>query len=136
MFKRIKSGQKPSKNVVGLDGKPVEGFNSNYVFGIKHKPYTYITNTFNAGVKRAGVEDFKFHDLRHTFASQLLMKGGSLKDVQELLGHKTMTMTLRYAHLSQEHKRKAVNLLNGLTARGKSDGYKPVTNDNARVSTY
>ena len=136
MFKRIKSGQKPSKNVVGLDGKPVEGFNSNYVFGIKHKPYTYITNTFNTGVKRAGVEDFKFHDLRHTFASQLLMKGGSLKDVQELLGHKTMTMTLRYAHLSQEHKRKAVNLLNGLTARKKSDGHKPVTNDNARVSTY
>jgi len=45
------------------------------------------------------------------------MKGGSLKDVQELLGHKTMTMTLRYAHLTQEHKRKAVNLLNGLTAR-------------------
>ena len=45
MFKRIKSGQKPSKNVVGLDGKPVEVFNSNYVFGIKHKPYTYISQT-------------------------------------------------------------------------------------------
>ena len=43
------------------------------------------------------------------------MRGGTLKDVQELLGHKTMTMTLRYAHLIQEHKRKAVNLLNGLT---------------------
>jgi len=45
----------------------------------------------------------------------LLQRGGTLKDVQELLGHKTMTMTLRYAHLTQEHKRKAVNLLNGLT---------------------
>jgi site-specific recombinase XerD len=35
------------------------------------------------------------------------MRGGSLKDIQELLGHKTMTMTLRYAHLTQEHKKKA-----------------------------
>jgi len=59
--------------------------------------------------------DFHFHDLRHTFASQLILNGGSLKDVQELLGHKSMTMTLRYAHLTQESKKKAVNLLNGLT---------------------
>jgi len=80
--------------------------------------------------------DFKFHDLRHTFASQLLMKGGTLKDVQELLGHKTMTMTLRYAHLSQDHKRKAVNLLNGLTARKKNVCHKSVTNENAKASSY
>ncbi len=46
----------------------------------------------------------------------MIMRGASLKEVQEILGHKTMTMTLRYAHLSQEHKKKAVNVLNGLTA--------------------
>ena len=56
------------------------------------------------------------------------MKGGSLKDAQELLRHKTMIMTLRYAHLTQEHKRKAANLLNGLTASEKADGHKMVTN--------
>ena len=44
------------------------------------------------------------------------MRGGSLKELQELLGHKDIKMTMRYAHLSQEHKQKAVNLLNGLTA--------------------
>ncbi len=51
-----------------------------------------------------------------TFASQVIMRGGDLKDVQELLGHKSMSMTLRYSHLSQEHKKRAVDLLNGLTA--------------------
>jgi hypothetical protein len=44
------------------------------------------------------------------------MRGDFLKEVQEILGHKTITITLRYAHLSQEHKKKAVNLLIGLTA--------------------
>jgi hypothetical protein len=53
--------------------------------------------------------------LRHTFSSHFLMNGASLKYIQELLGHKNIEMTLRYAHLSQEHKRRAVNLLNGLT---------------------
>jgi integrase len=78
-----------------------------------------VKTAFNAALMRAGIEDFKFHDLRHTFASQVLLRGGDLKDIQELLGHKTMTMTLRYAHLTQEHKKKAVNLLNGLTAFNK-----------------
>ena len=72
-------------------------------------------------MKRAGIVDFRFHDLRHTFASQLILHGGDLKDVQELLGHKSMTMTLRYAHLTQEHKRKSVNLLNGLTGHHAND---------------
>jgi integrase len=127
MFKRIKSEQNPSKNVVGLDGKPVEGIKSKHVFCRNNEPVKYVTNPFTAIVRRAGITDFKFHDLRHTFASQLLMKGGTLKDVQELLGHKTMTMTLRYAHLSQEHKREAVNLLNGLTGGKKDVCHKPVT---------
>jgi len=136
MFKRIKSEQNPSENVVGLDGRPVKVYKSSHVFYKDGKPAKHIADPFNAAVKRAGIVDFRFHDLRHTFASQLLMKGGSLKDVQELLGHKTMTMTLRYAHLSQDHKRKAVNLLNGLTARKKVDCHKSATNENVRASSY
>jgi integrase len=99
---------------------------SDYVFTYLGKSIKDVKTAFNAAVKRAGIEDFRFHDLRHTFASQLLLHGGSLKDVQELLGHKTMTMTLRYAHLTQEHKRKAVNLLNRLTV--KDNCHKTVTN--------
>ncbi len=88
------------------------------------KPLTNVKRSFARAVKATGISDFRFHDLRHTAASHLVMAGASLKDVQEILGHKTMTMTLRYAHLSQEHKKKAINLLNGLTAP--SDNY--VTN--------
>ena len=98
------------------------------------EPIVNVKTSFGASCRRAGSEDFRFHDLRHTFASHMVMRGASLKVVQEILGHKTMTMTLRYAHLSQEHKKKAVNLLNGLTAPqritdpAKSNCHKTVTN--------
>lgn len=84
-------------------------------------PFKQINKSFQASLKKAGIEDFRFHDLRHTFASHFVMRKGSLKDLQELLGHKTLTMTMRYAHLSQEHKKKAVNLLNGLTSKKGND---------------
>jgi len=100
---------------------------SPYVFTHKGRNIRSVRTAFGSALRRAGIEDFRFHDLRHTFASQLIMKGGTLKDVQELLGHKTMQMTMRYAHLSQEHKRNAVNLLNGLTGKGMSQNrHKPV----------
>jgi integrase len=78
------------------------------------KRFYEVKHSFTSACKRAGIEDFRFHDLRHTFASRLVMKGASLKAVQELLGHADMKMTMRYAHLSQEHLRDSVNLLNDL----------------------
>ena len=61
--------------------------------------------------KRAGLRDIGWHTLRHSFASHLVMRGASLKAVQELLGHATMEMTMRYAHLTPEVRRDAVELL-------------------------
>ena len=76
------------------------------------QPYKSIDTAFYSAVKRAEIEDFHFHDLRHTFASRLVMAGVDLPTVKELMGHKDIKMTLRYAHLSDDHKQKAVNLLN------------------------
>ncbi|GLI54322.1 hypothetical protein TISLANDTSLP1_20150 [Thermodesulfovibrio yellowstonii] len=86
---------------------------TDYIF-INPKTGTRLTEfkrSFATALKKAGIRDFRFHDLRHTFASQLIMKGADLKTVQELLGHRTLTMTLRYSHLSQSHKKEAVKLL-------------------------
>ncbi|MBA7494726.1 Tyrosine recombinase XerC [subsurface metagenome] len=73
--------------------------------------YGNIRKAFEGARKRAGIVDFRFHDLRHTFASHLVMAGVDLKTVQELLGHKSFEMTLRYAHLSPEHKKTALDIL-------------------------
>jgi integrase len=71
----------------------------------------YISHLFAKLVKQAGIKDFRFHDLRHTFASRLVMAGVNLKTIQELLGHKDYKMSLRYSHLSPEIKKQAVEIL-------------------------
>lgn len=89
---------------------------TDYMF-INHKTGTRFTEfkrSFATALKKSGIRDFRFHDLRHTFASQLIMRGADLKTVQELLGHRTLAMTLRYSHLSQAHKKEAIRLLDNL----------------------
>ena len=62
-------------------------------------------------LKVANIEDFTWHDMRHDYASQLVMSGVDLNTVRELLGHADIKMTLRYAHLAPEHKIQAINKL-------------------------
>lgn len=75
------------------------------------KAFVNVQKSFAAACRRAKLKDFHFHDLRHTFASQLVMAGIDITTVKELLGHKTLTMTLKYAHLAPSHKVKAVDIL-------------------------
>jgi integrase len=77
------------------------------------RPYHDVKRSFNTACRRSKIKDFRFHDLRHTFASHLVMAGVDITTVKELLGHKTLSMTLRYAHLAPSHKVKAVNILDG-----------------------
>lgn len=71
-----------------------------------------IRTPFENALKRAGIEDFRFHDLRHSCASYLAMNGASLAEIAEVLGHKTLQMVKRYAHLSEAHTMAVVSRMN------------------------
>jgi len=82
--------------------------------GEKRGPYVFcdssgkvidrIDHSFHTALRKTGIQDFKIHNLRHTFASSLVMQGEDPNTVRELLGHKDLTMTLRYAHLAPGKK--------------------------------
>lgn len=76
----------PSANMLGKDTRP-----------------TKIRNPWMAALKAAEIEDFRFHDLRHSCASYLAMNGATTHEIAEVLGHKTLAMVKRYAHLSESH---------------------------------
>jgi integrase len=90
----IKRPKRPARGLVfpGDDGERMGG----------------LKTAFLAIVKAAKIADFRFHDLRHTFASKLVQAGVDLNTVRELLGHADLKMTLRYSHLAPEHKAAAV----------------------------
>lgn len=110
--------------------------NSEYVFTTnKGKPYTSDTawkRVWMTAFRRSGIDKCRFHDLRHSFASRLVMAGVDIVTVQELMGHKDITMTKRYSHPTPEHKKQAVERLNigvmntSLDTRDYNEGTKTV----------
>lgn len=79
-----------------------------YVFTFNGKPVKSVKTAFGKALKRAGIEDFRFHDLRHTWASWHVQKGTPLMVLKELGGWADISMVQRYAHLSPEHLRQWV----------------------------
>ena len=75
------------------------------------KIFGTVRKSFKTALRKSEIKDFRLHDCRHTFASNLIMEGVDIMTVKKLMGHKTLTMTLRYAHLAPNHKTKAVSLL-------------------------
>lgn len=83
----------------------------------KGKPLA-IENIFRTALKTAGISDFRFHDLRHSAASYLVMAGVDMRTVAEILGHSDLKMTQRYAHLSRAHISDAVGKLDAALFAG------------------
>jgi site-specific recombinase XerD len=75
-------------------------------------PMTSFWDSWHKTRQQANLHDFRFHDLRHTFASYLAMSGANLLAIAELLGHKRLEMVKRYAHLSEAHTRSVVERMN------------------------
>lgn len=71
-----------------------------------------IRTAWENALEKAEIEDFRFHDLRHSAASYLAMNGASLAEIAEVLGHKTLQMVKRYAHLSEAHTHSIVSKMN------------------------
>ncbi len=74
----------------------------------KGTAFTHVKKSWANLLKKADINNFRWHDMRHHFASKLVMAGADLNSVRELLGHADIKMTLRYAHLAPEHKAHAV----------------------------
>jgi integrase len=82
---------------------------STYVFpGLEGKRRYTLRTAFVAACRRAGIENLHFHDLRHTFGTDLVNNGADIKTIQSLMGHKSMVSTLRYVHPTEKHLRKII----------------------------
>jgi len=93
-----------------------KGIDHGFVFtNSKGLPYKYEDRTYRrvfvSACKKAGIRDFRFHDLRHTFASWVAMSSRDIYAVQKLLNHKDVRMTKRYAHLTEKYLQEVVNSL-------------------------
>lgn len=92
----------------------------------------FVRRVFLPAMREAGIKDFRWHDLRHTFASRLIMAGADLKSVQELMGHKTITLTMKYAHLSPGHRMAAVQLLCSASGSVRAENRTDTTTDTSQ----
>lgn len=81
------------------------------VFTYKGKAIKGYKTAFDKAREKAGIEDFRFHDLRHTFASRLVQGGVPLYNVMHLTGHKSLEMVQSYAHLAPEFQEAAIAVL-------------------------
>ena len=108
---------------------------------VSGKRYIDVKRSFKTACRRAKIKDFRFHDLRHTFVSHLAMASVDIMAVKDLLGYKSLNMTMRYAHLAPAHKVKALETLDlqlnnqayyTITTQSGVETTKKAPNDNAK----
>ena len=84
---------------------------SEFIFYKKDGTPFNCRKAFASALRKSGISDFRYHDLRHCFGSYMAMAGVDINTIREIMGHKDIKLTLRYAHLSPEHKARAVDVL-------------------------
>ena len=101
-------------NLALRDLNKIRRLDSDYIFGKNGKPFSrwWISKSFKKVCKKAGIENFRFHDLRHDFCSRLVQRGVDLYTVAALAGHRNLKTTQRYAHLSPEKLKSGIEALN------------------------
>lgn len=119
LLQETKNGERRVVPIAGLALKEIQNLNQK-----KHKDFGFVFPSKNAhqpidlrfpweqALKTAEIKNFRFHDLRHSAASYLAMNGASLAEIAEVLGHKTLSMVKRYAHLSESHTAGVVASMN------------------------
>ncbi len=111
-------GKKPLSVPLNKDAMEVimkqQGKNKKYVFTFRGKPVSRCnTKAWRKALNKAGITNFRFHDLRHTWASWHVQNGTTIQELFELGGWKSFDMVLRYAHLSSSHLKAAANRITG-----------------------
>jgi integrase len=92
--------------------------------------YTDIKKSFSAACREAGITNFTFHDLRHTFGTRLADAGVDVVKIKELMGHASIVTTMRYIHATDQGKRGAITVLSEYRQqRRQKAGHKLVTNE-------
>lgn len=114
------------------------GKHSTHVFSYQGKPVIQVnTKAWRGALQRAGIENFRWHDLRHTWASWHVQAGTPLHVLQELGGWESVEMVRRYAHLSSEHLAGYVDRLSGLHVVGdEADSYDLATGNKKGLSHF
>ena len=107
----MKSADTTASKAVGFTSQGTLSANS-HIFTYRNKPLKDIRTAFKNACKRADIKNLRFHDLRHTFATRLVLAGVDLATVSRLLGHSSIQMTMRYTHPTPEALKNAVSRLN------------------------
>lgn len=114
-FLNTKNGEDRGVPIADIVLKEIEEYSkvrklkSDYIFANNEGKKIYFRTMFYKAVETARIDDFHFHDLRHTAASYLAMNGASLLDIADILGHKTLQMVKRYSHLTKKHTSELIN---------------------------
>ena len=112
--KTIPLNESARKAILDQSGSPLT---DDRLFPVSHSA---LSIAFKGALECARITDFRVHDLRHSFASHLLMAGSDLATVSRLMGHANLAMTMRYAHLSQRHEADAVAKLDAKLAENRN----------------